>query len=102
MGIPFTCKELIGVKGLNFSCGLVARKNVKADEDAQVIKLLREAGAIPLCVTITSELGFWFESSNHVYGQCKNPYDTRRMVGGSSGGEGCLIASQGSVIGIGL
>ena len=89
------------MRGLNWSCGLVARKHVKAEEDAPVVTQMRAAGAIPVCVTITSELGLWFESSNHVYGQCRNPYDTTRMVGGSSGGEGCLIAAQGSVIGIG-
>jgi fatty acid amide hydrolase 2 len=80
LGIPFTCKELIGVKGLNFSTGLVARKGLKAQEDAQVIQLMREAGAIIVCVTITSELGLWFESSNHVYGQSRNPFDSRRIV----------------------
>lgn len=89
------------MKGLNYSAGLVLRKNLKAPADAPIVERARAAGGIPLCVTITSELGFWFESSNHVYGQSRNPYDTRRMVGGSSGGEGCLIAAQGSVIGIG-
>lgn len=101
LGVPFTCKELIAVKDLNWSCGLVLRKNLKAAADAPIIERTRAAGGIPLCITITSELGLWFESSNHVYGQCRNPYDTRRIVGGSSGGEGCLIAAQGSVIGIG-
>ena len=101
LGVPFTNKELIGVKGLNFSAGQVLRKNKKAKDDAQVVKLMRKAGAIPLGVTITSELGFWFESSNHVYGQSKNPYDPRRIVGGSSGGEGAIISACGSPIGIG-
>jgi fatty acid amide hydrolase 2 len=78
--VPFTCKELIGAKGLNFSTGLVARKGLKAEEDAEVIELMRESGAILLCVTITSELGLWFESSNRVYGRCKNPYDPSRIV----------------------
>ena len=88
LGVPFTCKELIGVKGLAFSAGQVLRKNIKAEKDARVVELMRNAGAIPLCVTVTSELGFWFESSNHVYGTSRNPYDGNRMIGGSSGGEG--------------
>lgn len=90
------------MKDLNWSCGLVLRKHLKAECDAPIVERMRRTGGgIPLCVTITSELGLWFESSNHVYGQCRNPYDTRRMVGGSSGGEGCLIAAQGSILGIG-
>jgi fatty acid amide hydrolase 2 len=90
------------MKGLNFSAGQVLRKNIKAKEDAEVVKRMREiGGAIPICVTVTSELGFWFESSNHVYGRSKNPYDQRRMIGGSSGGEGALISACGGLVGIG-
>ena len=43
----------------------------------------------------------WYESSNNVYGTSKNPYHTGRIVGGSSGGEACAIASGASVFGIG-
>uniref|UniRef100_A0A1I7Y281 Amidase domain-containing protein n=1 Tax=Steinernema glaseri TaxID=37863 RepID=A0A1I7Y281_9BILA len=43
----------------------------------------------------------WWESVNSVYGRSRNPYDTRRITGGSSGGEGALISAAGSVIGIG-
>lgn len=45
-------------------------------------------------------IGRW-ESSNPVHGRTKNPYDTNRIVGGSSGGEGCLLAAAGSPFGIG-
>lgn len=101
LGIPFTCKELTWMKGLHNSAGLVKRKNVVSTEDAEVIRLMKQAGGILLCATNISELGLWFESTNYVYGTTKNPYDTRRMVGGSSGGEGCLISACGSLIGIG-
>jgi fatty acid amide hydrolase 2 len=43
----------------------------------------------------------WWESNNTIYGRTNNPYDSRRIVGGSSGGEGALISSAGSVFGIG-
>lgn len=36
---------------------------------------------------------FRWESSNPVHGRTRNPYDTNRIVGGSSGGEGCLLVS---------
>jgi fatty acid amide hydrolase 2 len=43
----------------------------------------------------------WMESSNYVYGTTKNAYNVSRIVGGSSGGEGCIVSAGASVIGIG-
>lgn len=53
--------------------------------------LMREAGAIPFALTNVSEVCMWWESCNPVHGRTNNPYDTNRIVGGSSGGEGCLL-----------
>ena len=46
---------------------------------------MREAGAILLCVTNTSEGCMWMESSNYLNGTTKNPYNLSRIAGGSSG-----------------
>ena len=62
---------------------------------------MREAGAIPFALTNTSEICMWWESSNCVHGRTNNPYDTNRIVGGSSGGEGAIQASAASPFGIG-
>jgi fatty acid amide hydrolase 2 len=62
---------------------------------------LREAGAIPLGVTNTSELCMWLESANRVYGRTNNPYDAGRTAGGSSGGEGAIIGAGASPFGLG-
>ena len=51
------------------------------------MKLLRKSGAIPLVVTNTPELCLNWETFNPKFGTTKNPYDTRRTPGGSSGGE---------------
>lgn len=48
---------------------------------------MRQAGAIPLAVTNVPELCMWYETRCNLHGQTNNPYDTNRMVGGSSGGE---------------
>ncbi|XP_076371380.1 fatty-acid amide hydrolase 2-like isoform X2 [Tachypleus tridentatus] len=101
LGIPFTTKDSVSVKGLVLSAGLVSRKGVKAEEDAEVVALLRKAGAIPIAISNVSELCMWWESNNNLYGRTRNPYDTSRTVGGSSGGEGCLLGVAGSVISIG-
>ena len=62
---------------------------------------LRAAGAIPLGVSNVSELMMWMETFNNVYGRTNNPYDPRRTVGGSSGGEGALVGAGASPMGLG-
>lgn len=62
---------------------------------------MKEAGAIVLAITNVPEVCMWWESVNTLYGRSKNPYDTRRITGGSSGGEAALIGAAGSVIGLG-
>lgn len=101
LGVPFTVKECFSVNGMPHSAGLVSMKNNSAIQDAPAVGLLRKAGAIVLGVTNISELCMWWESNNKVYGRTTNPYDTTRTPGGSSGGEGSIIAAAGSLMGIG-
>ncbi|XP_014360123.2 fatty-acid amide hydrolase 2-A [Papilio machaon] len=101
LGVPFTTKDCIGVKGLHLTAGVVLRKDTIAEEDADVIKLLRNKGAIIIGLTNVPELCMWWETHNHIHGRTNNPYNTTRIVGGSSGGEGCIQAAAGSIFGIG-
>ncbi|XP_015903606.1 fatty-acid amide hydrolase 2-B [Parasteatoda tepidariorum] len=101
LGVPFTAKEALVIKGLPNTCGLVCRKGIIASEDCEPVQRLRACGAIPLALTNTSEICMWWETYNNLHGRTSNPYDTTRTVGGSSGGEAALIASGGSVIGVG-
>ena len=80
---------------------MVRRRNTVASENAVVVQKMLDAGAILLGVTNVSELCMWWESTNCLYGRSKNPYNTGHIVGGSSGGEGAILAAAGSVIGIG-
>ena len=59
------------------TAGLVCRKNTLSDKDADVVRLMREAGAIPLALTNVSELAMWWETSNCLHGTTRNPYNTR-------------------------
>ena len=95
LGVPFSTKEGIRVAGLLNSYGVVARREVRATEDAACVRLLRRAGAIPLCVTNVSEAGAWWNSTNYVYGTTSNPYSLAHSPGGSSGGEAALQSSAG-------
>ncbi|XP_042909373.2 fatty-acid amide hydrolase 2 [Parasteatoda tepidariorum] len=101
LGVPFTCKEAIGVKGMAQTCGYYKSKNAVAAQDADTTALYRKAGAIPVTVTNVPETLLWWESANLVFGMSKNPYDNTRTVGGSSGGEAAIITSAAAVIGIG-
>jgi fatty acid amide hydrolase 2 len=100
-GVPCSVKECFALTGMPNTSGLVARKGPRATRDAVAVARLREAGAIPLGVTNTSELCMWMESNNKVYGRTNNPYDAKRIVGGSSGGEGAIIGAGGAPFGVG-
>ena len=58
--------------------GLIKRRDFRAPEDAFVVKYMRQAGGIMTCLTNTSELCMWFESSNYLYGTTRNPYNLSR------------------------
>ena len=100
-GVPCTIKESFAVEGMPWTAGLRARTGTIAPSDAVTVQRLRDAGAIILGVTNTSELCMWMESNNPVYGRSNNPYDPTRIVGGSSGGEGAIIGSGASPMGLG-
>jgi fatty acid amide hydrolase 2 len=95
LGVPFTVKETIAVEGMPQAAGVIARRDYRAPLNAPTVQRLREAGAIPLGVTNTSELTLWIESDNKLYGRTNNPYDADRTAGGSSGGEGAAVGSGG-------
>ncbi|XP_049516601.1 LOW QUALITY PROTEIN: fatty-acid amide hydrolase 2-A-like [Dermacentor silvarum] len=100
LGVPLSTKDCYAVKGMLQDSGLVLRKGFRAPQDADGMALLRAASAIPPALTNISELCMWWESYN-LHERTNNPYDSRRICGRSSGGEGSLIASAGSVIGVG-
>ncbi len=101
LGVPCTIKDCYAVKGLPWSGGVWARRNMVADYDAAVVERVKQAGAIVMGKTNVPEASMWIETYNHVYGRTKNPYDLERGAGGSSGGEGAIVAASGSPFGIG-
>ncbi|KAF5289798.1 hypothetical protein FQA39_LY03715 [Lamprigera yunnana] len=101
LGIPFTTKETTACKGLRNTFGLVSRKHIIAEEDADMVALMKSAGGILLGVTNMPQLNMWQESHNPIYGRTNNPYNTVRNSGGSSGGDCAIVAAGGSALGIG-
>ncbi len=100
-GVPITIKDAYEMSGVVSTGGTLGRKDFVPDRDATVVARLKQAGAIVLGKTNLPEISMGFESSNLVYGRAKNPYDTGRTPGGSSGGEAAIIAAGGSPLGVG-
>jgi fatty acid amide hydrolase len=99
-GVPVTIKEQYRVAGTQTTLGATNQiGNVYHDEGPLVTKL-RQAGDIILGKTnIIQTLAGW-ESDNRVYGRSNNPWNLDRTPGGSSGGEGAIIAAKGSALGL--
>lgn len=100
-GVPISMKEAFDVKGMKTTGGLLKRKDAVMDKDAEVVRRLRAEGAIILGKSNTPELCFCQETDNKLYGRTNNPHNLMRTAGGSSGGEGSLIAAGGAAAGLG-
>ncbi len=100
-GLPFTVKDTIETAGLLSRLDTRIRKRRTQRADATVVSRMRQAGAILLAKSNCPPAGSGNDTENAVIGQTRNPYDTSRSPGGSSGGEAALIASGGSPLGLG-
>lgn len=100
-GIPISLKDTFNIKGYDSSIGLASLAETPAKENAVLVDILLEQGAVPYCKTNVSQTLMALDSNNHLFGRVLNPRNSRVTAGGSSGGEGALIAMRGSVLGIG-
>jgi Asp-tRNA(Asn)/Glu-tRNA(Gln) amidotransferase A subunit family amidase len=100
-GVPISVKECFFVEGMKTTSGLTSRRDSSDREDAEIIRRLKREGAIILGKTNTPALCFCQETENNLFGRTNNPWNPERTAGGSSGGEGALIAVGGAFVGIG-
>ncbi|KGL84829.1 Vitamin D3 hydroxylase-associated protein, partial [Tinamus guttatus] len=100
-GIPVSIKDHIGHKGHLSTCGLVQFLNAPVQEDSVLVQVLKRQGAIPFALTNVPQSLFSYDCSNVIFGQTLNPLNHKKSPGGSSGGEGALIAGGGSILGFG-
>ncbi|KAJ5455096.1 Amidase [Penicillium sp. IBT 31633x] len=100
-GLPVSIKDLFSVQGVDTSIGWVGLTNNPATADKSVARTLRRLGAVLYVKTNLPQSMMMSDSYNHVFGQCVNPFNRDLISGGSSGGEGSLVAARGSVLGIG-
>ena len=93
-GLPIAVKDLVATKDMRTTYGSpVFADHVPAKDDL-VAARLRAAGAILIGKTNTPEWGHGSHSFNPVFGATRNPYDTARTAGGSSGGAAAALAAR--------
>ena len=100
-GVPVSIKDHIGQRGCHSSSGVVSKAVTADTHDAALLQQLLAAGAVPFVRSNVPQVMLWIESENHIYGCAKNPWNERNTPGGSSGGEGGLVAGRLSPLGIG-
>ena len=92
-GVPFAVKNLIDITGLWTLAGSkINRERPPAIADATLVARLEAAGAILVGALNMGEFAYDFTGENSHYGPSRNPHDTTRMTGGSSGGSGSAVA----------
>ncbi len=99
-GIPVSLKDTIVVGGYDTTVGYSSFVGNKTAWDGPMVKLLKDAGAVPYVKTNMPITLLSFESTNDVWGRCTNPHNTKYSPGGSTGGEAALLA-MGGRIGVG-
>jgi 1-carboxybiuret hydrolase len=94
-GVPFAVKNLIDVAGLPTLAGSkINRDHPPATADAPLVSRLEAAGAILVGALNMGEYAYDFTGENVHYGPSRNPFDTKRMTGGSSGGSGGAVGGD--------
>jgi amidase len=93
LGVPIGVKEVHDVAGEITTLGTAAHGNRRAREDCELVRLLRAAGAVIVGKTTTPELAIIGDTEGPAFGVTRNPWDTDRSVGGSSGGSAAAVAA---------
>jgi aspartyl-tRNA(Asn)/glutamyl-tRNA(Gln) amidotransferase subunit A len=92
-GIPISLKDNISTAGVRTTAGSKILRDFVPVRDAMVVTQLREAGAVLLGKTSLHEFAYGVTSNNPHFGPVRNPWDTNRIPGGSSGGSAASVAA---------
>ena len=93
-GIPVAVKDVFSTRGVRTTCDSRIFATYVPDRDADAVERLAQAGAVLLGKTNMHELAYGITSANPHFGAVRNPRDTGRLPGGSSGGSGAAVAAE--------
>ena len=99
--IPYSLKDNIITKNIKTTAGSKILNNYYPSYNSTIYKILKNAGAILMAKTSLDELGQGGTGNNFYYGNAKNPYDEKRISGGSSSGSAAQVAAGDVVFAIG-
>jgi Asp-tRNA(Asn)/Glu-tRNA(Gln) amidotransferase A subunit family amidase len=100
-GLPISLKDGFKVIGQDASIGFASHAHQNATSESTLVTLLLKAGAVLYCKTNVPQSLMQLDSHNNVFGRVLNPLNSKLTAGGSSGGEGALVAMRGSILGVG-
>jgi indoleacetamide hydrolase len=100
-GLPIPLKDSINTTALPTTSGTRSLRTFRPKSDAAIWQRLSKAGGILLGKTNLHEMSLGWTSTNQAFGPVRNPYDSDRIPGGSSGGTAVAIAARMAPAGIG-
>lgn len=101
-GVPISIKDCFNYKGVPSTLGLISYLDKPLPtENSTLVDTLLDLGAILYCKTNIPTTMMSADSHNNVFGRTLNPHKLKLGAGGSSGGEGALVAMKGSPLGVG-
>ena len=100
-GLPVSLKDCVSYQGKDSTIGVIKFAFKPKAEHAALVRQLLDAGAVPFVKTNVPQTMLTFECRNPLWGRTEHPDLPGFSPGGSSGGEGALIALGGSLLGIG-